>query len=136
MTTAVLTAAQGAVLSIKNSTFQALVGVHNGPNGPGWVPEIIEARYHGSNSVFRKVTVVKPQPVTFDLYYDSSDTNHALMLTNAKGKVRTEFTLAIQDTGAEVYGFFAYVEMVLKAPVEGFNVYSCQLYIDGDVGVS
>lgn len=135
-----ITAAHGVTVKIGDGAspevFNELLGVHNGPNGPGWEPQIIEARHHGSESVFRKVTLISKSPVTFDMYYDSMDTDHITLMTAVKAGTRKNYKITLTDTGVEVYSFAAYASATFKGDVSGFNVYSVTLNIDGDITVS
>lgn len=139
--TVAVTAAHGVVIGLGNDdgppeTFTTIDGVHNGPNGPGFAPVLISGRHHGSSSTTNKVSTVDKTPVTFDLYYDSNDTTHAALLTNSKNGTRKTFKMTVTDTGTEIYLFEAYISMTLSAQVDGFNVYSVSLTIDGAVTVS
>lgn len=136
-----LTAAHGAKVKIGNGAstevFNEIMGVHNGPTGLGWVPNMIEARHHGSSNTFRKVANVVEQPLSFDLFYDSTETTtHGALLTAAQNKTRKNFKLELTDSGAEIYQFYAYVSMTLSAQVDGFNVYSVKLEVDGAIQTS
>lgn len=135
-----ITAAHGIELKLGNGAstevFTEIQGVHNGPNGPGWEPNIIEARHHGSEDTYRKVTTISKSPVTFDLYYDSSDTQHAALLAAAQAGTRKNFEMTLQEQGAEEYSFSAYISMTFQGEVDGFNIYSVTLNIDGDVTVA
>jgi hypothetical protein len=131
-----ITAAHGATIEIESGSpaaFSAIDGVFDGPNGPGWQPNIIEARHHGSTSIFRKVSNVDEQPVTFSLYYDSSDANHEALRDAAMQKLKTNFQMTLTDAGAETYTFGAYVRFNLTAPVDGFNTAAVELVIDGGI---
>lgn len=138
--TVAITAAHGCEIRIgdgaTSEAFTKIDGVHNGPNGPGFDPQLIEARHHGSTSTFQKVTTVRKSPITFDIYYDSGDTQHGALLTAARNKTRKNFRMYLTDTGGEIYHFAAYVGMIFKGDVDGFNVYSVTLTIDGDITVS
>lgn len=135
-----VTAAHGVVIKLGNGAspevFTAIDGVHNGPNGPGFQPAMISARHHGSNDTFMKVSTVDKTPVTFDVYYDSGDTNHAALITAAKGGDKKNFEMTLTDTGAEKYAFGAYVQASYTGQVDGFNIYSIQLSIDGAITIS
>lgn len=135
-----LTAAHGAEIKIGNGsspeTFAAIKGVFNGPNGPAWDTQMIEARHHGSDVTFKKPTYINTGAVSFSVYYDSTDTQHQLLLTNAAAMTSTNFQMVITDPGAEEYHFAAYIGMTYRGDVEGWNVYDVTLNIDGDVLVS
>ncbi len=132
-----LTAAHGAELKIGNGAstelFNELQGMHNGPNGMSDEWNIIQARHHGSTSTFQKRTFKEPSNLTFDLFYDSSDTHHAALMAAARSGTRKNFELTLTDNGAEVFEFSAYVSATISADVEGFNIASITLSIDGDV---
>lgn len=134
------TAAHGTKIQLGDGatveTFSDINGVHNGPNGPGFMPRIIEAFHHGTTVVKKRATVVDQEPVTFDIYYDSTDTNHIALLTAAKNKTLMNFKEILVDNGAEQYAYSAYVGMKFSGQVEGFNVYSVELSISGDITIS
>lgn len=135
--TVAITAAHGVLTKLYHSgSFTTIDGVHNGPNGPGFSPQMIQARHHGSEDVIQKVSIIEKTPVTFDVYYDSGDTIHAALLAAAKDGTRSQFQITLQDTGAEVYTFYAYVGMTFSGQVDGFNIYSVNLTIDGAVTVA
>jgi hypothetical protein len=136
-----VTAAQGAVVALGTGssspyTFTTINGVMNGPNGPGFEPIMIEARHHGVTTVVKRATGLNVTPVSFDIHYDSLDTNHAALLTAAAARTLTQFRITLTDSGAEVYRFAAYVKMSMKADLTGTNMASIQLDIDGAVTVS
>jgi len=136
-----ITAAHGVVIGLGNDdgppeTFTPIDGVHNGPNGPGFSPVLIQARHHGSEDTFNKVSIVEKTPVTFDIYYDSNDATHGALLDAAKDGTRKTYKITLTDTGTEAYVFEAYITMTFSGQVDGFNVYSVQLTIDGAVTVS
>ena len=116
--------------------FTTLQGMHNGPSGLSDQWNIIQARHHGSTSTFQKRTFKEPSNLTFDLYYDSTDTQHIALMTAARAGTRKNFKLTLTDAGVEQYAFAAYVSANLSADVEAFNVISVTLSIDGDVTVS
>ena len=136
-----ITAAHGVTIKLGNDdgppeTFSLIEGVHNGPNGPGFAPQMISARHHGSEDTFMKVSTIEKTPVTFDIYYDSSDTVHAAITAASKTGTRKTFEITITDTGAEVYTFEAYIQATYAGAVDGFNIYSIQLNIDGAITVA
>lgn len=135
-----ITAAHGVVIKLGDGAtpevFTAIDGVHNGPNGPGFAPQMISARHHGSDDTFMKVSTVEKTPVTFDIYYDSNDTVHGALITAAKAGTRKNFEMTLLDTGAEKYAFGAYIQASFTGQVDGFNTYSIQLNIDGAITVS
>lgn len=137
--TVAVTAAHGAFVKIGNSAspeyFYYIDGVHNGPNGPVLNARVIEAAHHGSTTVLKKASLRDNGQVTFDIYYDSTDTNgHAVLLTNHDAKTVTNFQMIITDTGAEQYSFAAIIsQLSYSGQVEGFNVYSVTLDVSGAV---
>lgn len=138
--TVVVTAAHGVDIKIgdgaTSETFSEIDGVHNGPSGPGFEPQMIEGRHHGSTSTVRKASYVSVPPITFSIYYDSNDTNHLAIVAAAKAKTRKNFQMVLTDTGVEQYAFSAYIGVVYKGEVEGFNVYDVTLNIDGDITIT
>lgn len=138
--TVAITAAHGCQIKIGDGAspevFTVIDGVHNGPNGPGFDPQVIEGKHHGSSSIYQKVTTVKKSPVSFSIFYDSGDTQHAALITAANNKTRKNFKQILTDTGAEQYAFAAYVGAQFKGEVDGFNVYDITLNIDGAITIS
>lgn len=135
-----ITQSHGTIVEIGDGVtptegFTAIDGVHNGPQGMDLNPEMISARHHGSDSTLRKPTVLADTTLTFDIYYDSADTNHAALRDAAQDMTRHNFKLKLTDTGAEIYSFAAYVSFRLNAPTDGFNVASIELRVDGDVTI-
>lgn len=135
-----ITAAHGIEIQLSNGAstpvFTEIQGVHNGPQGPGFEPQTITARHHGSTDEYNKVTIVKKTPVTFDIFYDPADTQHAALITAAKDKTRKDFKMVLPDAGNETYAFGSYVSASLKGEVEGFLIYSITLNIDGAVAIT
>jgi hypothetical protein len=135
-----ITAAHGVTIAIGDDAspevFTDIIGVHNGPNGPGFAPQMISARHHGSEDTFMKVSTIEKTPVTFDIYYDSSDAQHAALITASKNGTRKTFEITLTDSGAEVYTFEAFIQATYSGQVDGFNIYSIQLNIDGAITVS
>lgn len=132
-----VTAARGALVKLYNAgAFATIDGVHNGPNGPGFVPQMITARHHGSADTIQKVSIVDKSPVTFDVLYDSNDAIHLALVTAAKNATRSQFQITLTDTGAEVYTFYAYIQATYSGQVDGFNIYSIQLTIDGAITIA
>jgi hypothetical protein len=135
-----VTAAHGCVIAIGDGAtaeaFTEIDGVHNGPNGPGWEAQIVEGRHHGSTETVKIASYVNVTPITFSVYYDSGDTNHALLRSNAAAMTRTNFEMTLTDTGVEKYGFSAYITCTFKGDVENFNIMDVSLAIDGAVTVT
>lgn len=132
-----ITAAHGIDFDMfVSGSFQTIDGLHNGPNGPGFTPQMISARHHGSDDTIMKVSTVEKSPVSFDVYYDSGDSVHLALITAAKDGTRSQFRMTITDTGAEVYTFYAFVQATYQGQVDGFNVYSIQLNIDGGITIT
>ena len=134
-----VTAAHGVVIKLGDGAtpevFTPIDGVHNGPNGPGWTPQMISARHHGSSDTFMKVSTIDKTPVTFDIYYDSTDVVHAALIAAAQSGTRKHFQMELQDEGGEVYLFGGYVQASYQGQVDGFNIYSIQISIDGAVTI-
>jgi hypothetical protein len=138
--TVAVTAAHGVVIKLGDGAspevFTTIDGVHNGPNGPGFAPQMISARHHGSNDTFMKVSTVDKTPVTFDVYYDSGDTTHAAIITASKNGTKKNFEMTLTDTGSEKYAFGAFIQASYTGQVDGFNIYSIQLNIDGAISIT
>lgn len=135
-----ITAAQGAVVKIGNAAspevFTAIEGIFDGPQDFGFTPNIIEARHHSSTATFRKVTNVDAGAPSFSIYFDSTNTQHALLETSAKNKTRKNFQVIFTDAGAEQHAFGGYIDFKIGAPVDGFNTARIVITIDGDVTIT
>lgn len=113
--------------------FDGINGIHNGPNGPGFEPQIQEATHHGTADTIRRLSRVNKTAVTFDVYFDPANVEHALLLANARAGTKTDFRQYLNDGTGDGYAYSAYISMSPSAPVDGFNVYSTTLNIDGEV---
>lgn len=135
-----ITSAHGAEVQIGNGasseTFTEIQGVHNGPNGLEETWNTIQARHHGSTATYQKRTFKEPASLTFDLFYDSTDTQHIALMTSARNGTRKNYKLIITDQGAEQAAFAAYASVNLSAQPDAFNVYSVTLTIDGEITYS
>lgn len=136
-----VTQSHGVVIKIGNGgtpseTFATLLGVHNGPKGPSWSQTIISARHHGSDTTLKRHSVTEVGAITFDLYYDSTDTAHQNLSGCWQDGTLRNFQMIIPDEGAEAYEFSAYVDGSYSGDVDGFNVYSVTLTPSGDVTAS
>lgn len=129
-------AAHGIQIKVSNMasspTFSEIKGVRD-IDGPGYEPQNITTRHHGSSAEFNKVTIVKVTPVSFELLYDPAETNHSQLIEAAKNKTRLNFQMVLVDAGAETYAFGSYVQAKLSGPVEGFLAYNITLPIDGEM---
>lgn len=132
-----LTAAHGALIKIGNGasteTFAEIANVTGGPSGAGITQNIIEARTHDSEAVHKAQTYVNYDPVTFTIAYDSSDTEHAQLRTDAAAGTLRNFQIVLTDTGAEQLAFAAYISINFSSEVDGWNEASVTLEIDGTV---
>jgi len=121
-----LTAAHGIAVKLGDGsspeTFTEIQGVHNGPNGPGVVQNIIEARHHGSETTVRKQSSGSISPMSFSIYYDSANPQHAALHAAGLAGTSANFQVVGTDTGAEKVAFEAFIDFVLKGEVDGFNV--------------
>lgn len=134
------TAAHGAVVELQTDddplTFEPISGVHNGPNGPGFNPILLSARHHGTEDTLNKVSTIEKTPCSFDIYYDSNDPIHAALLTASKTGTRQIYRVTLTDTGAEKYVFGGFIQMTPSAQIDGFNIMSVNITVDGSVTVS
>jgi hypothetical protein len=135
-----VTAAQGASLKLGNAAspevFTAIEGVFDGPQGIGFTPQIIEARFHSSTAIFKKVNGVDTGQLSFSIYYDSTNVQHTGLETAAKNKTRKNFQLIFTDAGAAQYAFGGYIGFEMGAPVEGFNTARVTVTVDGDITIT
>lgn len=135
------TAAHGISLKIgdgaTSESFNAIQKITNGPNGPNFNCRIIEASSHSDAAIIKKASLRDNGQVTFDLLYDSTDTQHALLMTNHLAKTVTNFQMILTDTGAEQYAFSAIVStMNFSGQAEGWNTMAVTLEISGDITVT
>lgn len=132
-----LTAAHGAQVKMYvNSSFTAIEGIFNGPNGPSWEAQMIEGRYHSSTTSVKKASYVNVGNVTFSIYVDTTDPVHLALLAAARAKTQCQFQMVLTDTGSEAYGFTGYVSASFKGEVDNFNVYDITILIDSTIAVS
>ena len=128
--------AKGTTITIGNGatseTFAAIKGIHGGPNGPsiGW--RIAEAISHDRDYAVKKPTIKEIGPVTFNIFYDSTDTQHIALMTAAQTKALKNFKETLTDGGAEIFTFSAYVKMTPSADVEGYVVMAVELTVQSD----
>ena len=132
ITARTVTATSGGTFG--SEVFDGLNGIHNGPNGPGFEPQIQEATHHGTEDTIRRLSRVNKTAVSFDIYFDPDNVEHALLLTNARAGTKTNFLQYLNDGTGDGFSYSAYIAMSPAAPVDGFNVYSVTLSIDGEVG--
>lgn len=120
------TAAHGAEVAIQDNAttpaYNALLGVFNGPNGGGTTPRPIEAFHHGSTVVKKKASVVDQTPVTFSMYYDSTDMYHQQLRDASLNKTVEAFQITYTDTGAEISTFTAVVAFDRSADPGDWNI--------------
>lgn len=130
----VIYAAHGIQIQVSNMAstpvFTELKGVRD-IDGPGYEPQTITTRHHGSTAEFNKVTIVKVTPVSFELLYDPAEANHDALIDAAQNKTRLNFKMVLVDAGNETYEFGSYVQAKLTGPVEGFLAYNITLPVDG-----
>lgn len=129
------TAAHGAAVKIgdgaTSETFNDIASISSGPDGPALLPQIIQSFTHDATNPTKKVSFVDIGPITFTVDYDSDDTQHALLVTNASNKTLTNFQMVLADTGAEQIDFEAAIEVSWSAPVDGFNQLNVTLTVTG-----
>lgn len=130
--TVIETAAVGAKVEIGNGASPEVFGeietIHNGPEGLGWIPRTIEALSHSAPVVKRKVSVRDLEPITFSIYFDSTDANHLALQTAAKAGAVKNFKVTLTDTGAQVMAFAGVVSRFsFSADIEGWNEVSVEI---------
>ncbi|HQY23183.1 MAG TPA: hypothetical protein PK389_05485 [Gammaproteobacteria bacterium] len=130
-------AAHGALIKIGNGasseTFATIDDVTAGPDGGGLSTTMLTARVHSQASEVKRVSGTTTEPISFTVLYDSADTQHALIKTNAAAKTRTNFQIVGADFGAEQMAFAAYIGYNFSKNPDGWDEMSVTLEIDGDV---
>ena len=132
-------AARGTLVqqeTVTPGTFATLIGAHNGPKGPGFEAQMIEATYHDIATVVKRMTRVNVTPVTFDLFYDTTDTAHLRLMSQAHAGTITKYKITLTDQGVEVYAFDAIPSISISADNEGFVVASVTLNIVSDITIT
>lgn len=134
------TSAKGAQLSVSDMasspTFTAIANISAGPDGPGFTQSFIEAVTHSATQRLRKKTFTDIGPVTFEVLYDSSNTQHAQLRDASKAGTLLDFRATSTDTGAEVAAFSAWVDFNVGRDPNGFNTAQITLTLDGATGVT
>jgi len=115
--------------------FTAIEMITEGPDGPSIDPRIISALHHDSLDEVVRVTGTTKSPVTFGVLFDSSNTQHAALVTAANAGTRKNFRVKINEEGKQQLSFAAYIGVKWSEPREGFNTLSVTLTIDGAVSV-
>ena len=133
--------AHGTIIEVLTDTdpsdvWDPILGLHNGPNGPGIIPQLIQGRAHNSEDTFNSPSTVDKTPITSDIYYDSSDTIHQLLRDAARNATKITIREKLKDTGAEIYRCDVYVSLTFSNPVEGWVTGALVFTIDGGLTVS
>lgn len=130
-------AAHGALIKIGDAAspevFTTIDDVISGPDGGGITPNIIRAFPHSATAEIKAVTHVTYEPISFSVLYDSSDTQHAALITAAAAKTKKNFQIVGTDAGAEQMAFGAYIGMNWSKNPDGWDEMSVTLEIDGAV---
>ena len=113
--------------------FTLIEGIVEGPDGPGFDPQVIEAKHHSSSAKVRKPTGVDISPVTFTILFDSTNAAHADLLANARAQTRTNFREKVNEEGIQGFAFAAYIGCSFSMPPEDFTKVSFTLSVDGEV---
>lgn len=127
------TASHGCTITINGSSLE---GIFNGPNGPGFRPNVVEARHHSTEATIRKVSYVDTTPCSFSIYYDSTQSAHGALRDAAANGTAVSVVQTLTDTGGEVYTYSALVDFAAAAPVDGYNTADVTLSVDGDITIT
>ncbi len=129
----------GVVLKIGNGAspevFTLIQGIRN-LQGPAQDMEIIDATHHSASGAYReKVASFKdPGNVTFDLLFDSTDTQHQQLFTEYGNRALVNFQQIMPDAGAQQFDYAAFVKSINPgAPIDDVLAYAVTLEISGPV---
>lgn len=132
-------AAFGAALKIGNGatseTFTEIEGVRN-IDGPTRDMEIIDATHHATTGNYREklASFLDPGQITFELLWDSTNTQHVALLTDHTDRTLRNFQLVYPDTGAETYAFSAFVRSLKdSAPIDNALTKTVTLELSGAI---
>jgi|SRR3990172_2638860 len=118
-----------------SETFNELMGVTN-IRGPEYACEILDVTHHGSSTNYRDVvpTFLSGGTVSFDIYYDSTDTYHIQLFTDFTARSLRNFQMVHTDAGAEQEAFAAYITQLSRsAAIDGAVTMACVLSISGAI---
>lgn len=132
------TAARGAEIQISNGAstpvFTEITGVSSGPDFGGFSQKFIEQAIH-SNTIDRVKNIgVTLNAVTFEMLYDSTNTQHSQLRDAAEDSSLVDIRVILTDDGAEQVAFSAWVDFSFNANPEDFNRASISLRPDPDAG--
>lgn len=132
----------GAQLKIGNGAspevFSAIEGIRN-LQGPTMDREMIDATHHASAGGYRQklVSFKDGGTVTFDLLFDSTDTEHALLFTEYAAGSLVNFQQVMPDTGAQQFAYAGYVKTITpSAPIDDVLTYAVTIEVSGNVTIS
>lgn len=131
------TAAHGAVFKIgdgaSSETFNEIEGIFAGPSGMGIEQIILQGRHHSSDEPIKKTTGHSSNDITCSCYYDSSNTYHQQIITDAEAGTSRNWQLTSTDAGAEVYALTGTISYSLDMDDAGWNVLNFKVHVEGDV---
>lgn len=130
------TAARGWVLKISDMatspTYTAIKNVSN-PQGPNRSRNIIETDHHSATATVILLGLKNNGQITFDIDYDDTDTQHALLRDAVDDAVDYDWQIIKTTSGAEQAAFSGYVtEWSEEAPVGGVNKASVTIRLTSD----
>lgn len=133
-------AAHGTVVKIGDGggseIFTAIEGIHDGPDGPSADPQVITARHHSSVSSIKRTSYVENGSVSFSIYHDPANVQHALLCTKALAGEEANFKIIETDTGAEEIHFRASIGWKWSNPVDGFRTAAITLNVSDGIVLS
>ena len=118
-----------------SETFNELLGARN-INGPSYAAESIDVTSHSSAGNYREVvpSFLAGGEVTFDLLYDSTDTQHLQLFTDFEARTLRNFEQTLTDTGADIHSYAAYITgLELAAPIDDAVTMAVTLTVTGAI---
>lgn len=115
-----------------SESFNTIQGVRS-IDGPSLGLDMIDTTHHSTAGNYRSVkpSFLNGGEVAFDLLYDSTDTQHTLLMTSFEGRTKKNFQIVFTDAGAEQWAFAAYISsMAPSAPLDDALVLRVTLSVD------
>lgn len=116
-----------------SETFNDITEISAGPDGGGMSPNILKATVHSQEGEIKRATHLMYEPISFTVLYDSDDTQHQKVVTNAAAKTKTNFKIIGNDNGAQQSAFAAFIGVNFSKNPDGWDEMSVTLEIDGEV---
>lgn len=113
--------------------YTLIEGIFNGPNGPNNAREFVSARHHSSPATHKKPTVAADRRVTFSLYFDRSNAQHAALELASMNGTKLPFQQFLNEETEKWWEYEAYVTVDFSADVDGLNTAAVEFAIDGEL---